>query len=379
MANVIVRLIDKIGEMTLSKAELAYKRAKEISLALSEQEEAAKTLLERKKKKKGEKIREIEERLEKLREAVALPVEEKREEMEEIDALPLEREELKVPFKVRLINIISEPFSGFSARGMFKNIQEDLYRANILMPASRYAALAVGIAFIAGVGSGLLFSILLGKLLGLSWGLLGFVLGFPIFGFVLVFAKIYPKSKVKKRSEAFSRELPFALRHMATQLTAGSGLLETMRSVAASDYGVLSEEFRRAIHEIERGATLEEALERMNLRVDSPGMKKATRQIISTLKTGGNLAKTLKMIAEETATEMRMKLKDFIQTLNTFSLMYMFIVVVAPVLITILIIAMSIATKNMIVPPLMIMILYLLFLFVSFYMAFMIKRFEPKV
>lgn len=379
MANVIVRLIDKIGEMTLSKAELAYKRAKEISLALSEQEEAAKTLLERKKKKKGEKIREIEERLEKLREAVALPVEEKREETEEIDALPLEREELKVPFKVRLINIISEPFSGFSARGMFKNIQEDLYRANILMPASRYAALAVGIAFIAGVGSGLLFSILLGKLLGLSWGLLGFVLGFPIFGFVLVFAKIYPKSKVKKRSEAFSRELPFALRHMATQLTAGSGLLETMRSVAASDYGVLSEEFRRAIHEIERGATLEEALERMNLRVDSPGMKKATRQIISTLKTGGNLAKTLKMIAEETATEMRMKLKDFIQTLNTFSLMYMFIVVVAPVLITILIIAMSIATKNMIVPPLMMMILYLLFLFVSFYMAFMIKRFEPKV
>lgn len=379
MANVIVRLIDKIGEMTLSKAELAYKRAKEISLALSEQEEAAKTLLERKKKKKGEKIREIEERLEKLREAVALPVEEKREEMEEIDALPLEREELKVPFKVRLINIISEPFSGFSARGMFKNIQEDLYRANILMPASRYAALAVGIAFIAGVGSGLLFSILLGKLLGISWGLLGFVLGFPIFGFVLVFAKIYPKSKVKKRSEAFSRELPFALRHMATQLTAGSGLLETMRSVAASDYGVLSEEFRRAIHEIERGATLEEALERMNLRVDSPGMKKATRQIISTLKTGGNLAKTLKMIAEETATEMRMKLKDFIQTLNTFSLMYMFIVVVAPVLITILIIAMSIATKNMIVPPLMMMILYLLFLFVSFYMAFMIKRFEPKV
>ncbi|RLG58307.1 MAG: type II secretion system F family protein [Candidatus Hydrothermarchaeota archaeon] len=379
MANVIVRLIDKIGEMTLSKAELAYKRAKEISLALNEQEEAAKTLLERKKKKKGEKIREIEERLEKLREAVALPVEEKREEMEEIDALPLEREELKVPFKVRLINIISEPFSGFSARGMFKNIQEDLYRANILMPASRYAALAVGIAFIAGVGSGLLFSILLGKLLGLSWGLLGFVLGFPIFGFVLVFAKIYPKSKVKKRSEAFSRELPFALRHMATQLTAGSGLLETMRSVAASDYGVLSEEFRRAIHEIERGATLEEALERMNLRVDSPGMKKATRQIISTLKTGGNLAKTLKMIAEETATEMRMKLKDFIQTLNTFSLMYMFIVVVAPVLITILIIAMSIATKNMIVPPLMMMILYLLFLFVSFYMAFMIKRFEPKV
>ncbi len=376
--NIILKVVDKIGELTLSKAELAYKRAKEISLALTEQDKVAKELLKRKKREKRKKIREVEERLGKLKEAVASPIEEK-EKSEDVEALIFEREELKVPFKVRLINMISEPFTGFSARGMFTNIQEDLYKANILMPASRYVALALGLAFVSSIAAGLLFSILIGKMLGLSWGLLGFVLAFPVFSFVLVFAKIYPRSKIKKRSEAFSRELPFALRHMATQLTAGSGLLETMRSVAASDYGVLSEEFRRAIHEIERGATLEEALERMNLRIDSLGLKKATRQIISTLKTGGNLANTLKLIAEETATEMRMKLKDFIQTLNTFSLMYMFLVVVAPVLITTLVIAMSIATKRMIISPPVMMILYALFLFVSVYMAFMIKKFEPKV
>jgi flagellar protein FlaJ len=61
---------------------------------------------------------------------------------------------------------------------------------------------------------------------------------------------------VKKRSVSFSRELPFALRHMATQLASGSGLLETMRSISVSDYGVVSEEFRRAILEIERGSSI---------------------------------------------------------------------------------------------------------------------------
>ncbi len=44
-----------------------------------------------------------------------------------------------------------------------------------------------------------------------------------------------------------------------------------------------------------------------------------------------------------------------------------------------LVIAMSIATKRMIISPPVMMILYALFLFVSVYMAFMIKKFEPKV
>jgi flagellar protein FlaJ len=294
----------------------------------------------------------------------------------------LEREELELPFSARVVNVISDIFSGYSktSSSFFKNIQEDLYKANILMPASKYIAFSFGASIIVALIVGVLMSIMLGSIMhNVSGGLLGLILAFPVFFFVLMFARIYPRSKVKSRSDAFSRELPFALRHMATQLTSGSGLLETMRSVSMSDYGVLSEEFRRAIMEIERGATIEEAYERMNLRVDSPGLKKASRQIISTLRTGGNLANTLKIIAEEVSTEMRMKLKDFIQMLNTFSMMYMFIVVVAPVLITTLLIAMGIAMKGLPMPPQTMWLLYIAFFGISLYMSFMVKRFEPKV
>ncbi|MFQ5815966.1 MAG: type II secretion system F family protein [Candidatus Hydrothermarchaeaceae archaeon] len=378
MANILVRLVDRIGEGTLSSAEQAYRKAAELSLVFKEQDAVATALLERKKQAEEDKRRAMEEKLSMIKEAVSTEIPEPQEVEPEFH---LEREELEVPFLERLANVISDLFSGYAAApsSFFRNIQEDLYKANILMPASKYVALALGVSVISGLVMGVILSLALASTLGVAGGLMGLVLGGLIGIFVFVFSKIYPRSKIKGRSDSFSRELPFALRHMSTQLTSGSGLLETMRSVSRSDYGVLSEEFKRAILEIERGATIEEAYERMNLRIESPGLKKASRQITSTLRTGGNLANTLKIIAEEVSNEMRMKLKDFIQVLNTFTLMYMFIVVVAPVLITTMVIAMGIAMKGLPLPADVMWLLYAAFLGISIYMSVMVKRFEPKV
>ena len=378
MANILIRLIDRVGEGTLTQAERVSRRAAELSVAFKEQDEVAKGLLEKKREEEKEKKAEMEDRLSQVKDAVSFEPEKK----EDDEGPEIVREELEVDFNERLINIISDLFAGVSNKGpgnFFTNIQEDLYKANIMMPAKKYIALSVGVAAISAVFMGILFAIMLTIVMGPLGSIAGLLAGVFIFFIVLVIAKSQPKSKVKARSDAFSKEMPFALRHMSTQLTSGSGLLETMRSIAKSDYGVLSEEFQRAIMEIERGATIEESFERMNLRIESPGLKKSTRQIISTLRTGGNLAATLKIIAEEIAREMRLKLKDYIQILNTFALMYMFAVVIAPVLITTLMVAMGIAMGGLLMPPEMMWIIYFVFFGIGIYMSVMIKRFEPKV
>lgn len=275
----------------------------------------------------------------------------------------------------RIMRLVPERFH---PKGLFKDIAVDLYRANMIMTASEYIAYSTGISVIVAV----LFSLLITLFIATFNPVLapiGLALIIPLFFMTLLLMKIQPKSKVKSRSDSFSRELPFALRHMATQLSSGSGLLETMRSISRSDYGVLSEEFKRGILEIDRGASIEEAYERMNLRIESEGLKKASRQIISTLRTGGNLANTLKLIAEEISNEMRMKLKDFIQILNTFALMFMFLVIVAPVLMTTLVIAIGIAMKSLPIAPPLMWVLYSAFFGGSLYLSFMVKRFEPKV
>lgn len=375
MTNFLVRLVDRIGEITVTGTEKAVKKAQESALIFKEHDESAKRLIKKEKDLAKEKRRELEEQLFELEDTIDLEVESNTEK------LIMEREELEVPFQTRFVNFVSELFSSYSKTpiSLFSDVQDDLYRANIMMPASKYIAFIIGLSIILGATSGILAALVIGTYLGALGGVLGFSMGFILGAFVFFYGRIYPKSKIKGRSDSFSRELPYALRHLATQLTSGAGLLDTMKSVSLSNYGVLSEEFRKAILEVERGATIEEAFERMNLRIESPGLKRATRQIISTIRTGGNLADTLKIIAEEVATEMRMKLKDFIQVLNTFSLMYMFIVVIGPVLVTTLVIAMGIASKKLPVPAPTMWLVYITFFGISIYMSFMVKRFEPKM
>lgn len=190
---------------------------------------------------------------------------------------------------------------------------------------------------------------------------------------------LLPRMKTGGKSTAASREIPFALRQMATELRAGIGLHDSMRSVAMSGYGPLSEEFARALEEIKYGETTEKALVDMSDRIGSEGLTRAINQITRTLSSGGDLAKTLNVIADDTAYEMRMKLKDYAQKLNSFTMIYMFVAILGPVILMIMLIAAT-TVAGPIMPPIILIILYIFFFpAVVAFMAFMIKRLEPKV
>jgi flagellar protein FlaJ len=215
------------------------------------------------------------------------------------------------------------------------------------------------------------------------------VLGFGIeiglgFGILIFFMAILivflPKLQKGKKSSEASRELPYALRQMATELRAGLGLHESMRSVALSGYGALSEEFARTLEEIKYGETTENALMDMSERVGSDGMKRAVHQITRTLSSGGDLSRTLNVIAEDVAYEMRMKLKDYAQKLNSFTMIYMFVAILGPVILMIMLIAASTVSGSAMFPPIVLLILYLfLFPMIVGFLAFMIKRLEPQI
>ncbi len=100
-----------------------------------------------------------------------------------------------------------------------------------------------------------------------------------------------PNIKKGTRSNDASRELPFALRQMATELRAGIGMHDSMRSIALSGYGPLSEEFGRALEEIKYGETTEKALVDMSDRINSEGLRRAVYQITRTLSSGEILQK----------------------------------------------------------------------------------------
>lgn len=204
-----------------------------------------------------------------------------------------------------------------------------------------------------------------------------------VFGILILLMTMFivylPKIQKGGRSSSASKEIPYALRQMATELRAGVGLHDSMRSVAMSGYGPLSEEFARALEEIKYGETTEKALVDMSERVDSEGLTRAIHQITRTLSSGGDLAKTLSVIADDTAYEMRMKIKDYAQKLNSFTMIYMFIAILGPVIFMVMMIAAT-TVMGSLLPPVLLLIMYLfLFPAIVAFMAFMIKRLEPRV
>ncbi len=209
-----------------------------------------------------------------------------------------------------------------------------LYSANMRFSVQQYLAICTAVAVIAFFG-GLLFGLVIAIAANLPLIIIP-IIAIVAFFFALLICLIYPSNMAKKRGDAISVELPFALRHMSTELKAGIGLYKTLQAIATSDYGVLSEEFARTITEIEEGTDTKDALRHFALRTQSKALRNALLHVVRALKTGGNLSEVMNVIAEDVAFELRMKMRDFGEKMNFFGVIFIMLVIVMPVFISII-------------------------------------------
>ena len=257
-----------------------------------------------------------------------------------------------------------------------------LYSANMQYSAQQYIAISVAAAVLAGiVGLGL------GATIWLLTKLTPIIIIIPpivFFIFVLILMLLVPKSAAQRRGDALSAELPFALRHMATELKAGIGLYRTLQAVATSDYGILSQEFSRTISEIEEGTDTKDALRHFALRTQSKNMRSALLHIIRAIKTGGNLSDTMGKIAEDVSFELRMKVRDFAEKMNFFGVIFIFGAIVAPVFIAVLgsIVnaPLGLSLGSLPLTPVNILIIYLVAMPLALvFLIVYLKMIQPKV
>lgn len=213
-----------------------------------------------------------------------------------------------------------------------------LYSANMPYSNKQYTALTVAGAAIAFLIA-LLFSTAILTIINveiatriLAIAIIS-ILAFVITALVIL---MIPRQKAITRGGEVSIELPFALRHMATELRAGIGLYRTIQAVASSDYGVLSEEFARVITEVEEGTDTKDALKHLALRTQSKALRNAIIHIGRALKTGGNLSESMSDIAEDVSFEMRMAVREFGERMNFFGVVFIFGAIVMLVMMTIL-------------------------------------------
>lgn len=189
----------------------------------------------------------------------------------------------------------------------------------------------------------------------------------------------YPQIKEKNDYSDLNRELPYALRHMGTELKSGKGLHDTLATIRNAGYGSLSKELTRVLEEIKYGKSTEDSLLEMSHRVKSEGLSRTVHQIIGTLRVGGNLANNLDIIAKDISFEAQIKLKEYSQKLNSFILIYTFIAILAPVIILIMLMASSTVMGDVISGNLLLIIYGLFFPLVVTFMGIFIKKLEPRI
>ncbi len=217
-----------------------------------------------------------------------------------------------------------------------RNIHRELESADIPLGVEAYLVAAALVSLAGGavitLGVALLGVLLEDYAIATASPFLGV---FSVIMFAIIGAS-YPSVRAKERAISIDKELPFALRQLATQIRAGLSFNRAMVSVAQADYGELSVEMRRALRDMESGATTEEALSKVLYRTKSRGLKRALIQIIRSLRTGGRLSEIISSIADDVAFETRMSIRDFTEVLNLVSVVYIMVAVVAPVTLTVL-------------------------------------------
>ena len=202
------------------------------------------------------------------------------------------------------LNRIFQPAADRLGKGDVKKgrppLQEQLQKADLKLRTSEY--FMIQIACVIGLA-------LIGLLrFGISWQL--FALG--VFGYFL--PGFYVKRRMAKRLKAFNDQLGDTLVLLSNALKAGYSFAQAIDTVSKNASPPIAEEFARCVREMNLGGSVEEALNNMIKRIESPDFDLVVTAVAIHRTVGGNLAEILDNIAH-TIRE-RIRIKGEIKTLT---------------------------------------------------------------
>jgi tight adherence protein B len=196
------------------------------------------------------------------------------------------------------------------------NWQRDLDRAGLTLTTKEYLILRTVL--------GMVFAVLL--FIPFSGLPIIALAGFPI-GFVG--GAFWVKRRITARTKKLEAQMVEMLQMLASGLRAGFGLIQALEGSADQLPAPLSMELQRTLRDISVGASVEEALNALNVRVGSPDFDIVVTAILIQRAVGGNLAEILDSVAH-TMRE-RERIRGEIQTLTSQQRMTGFVIGGIPV------------------------------------------------
>lgn len=164
----------------------------------------------------------------------------------------------------------------------------------------------------------------------------------PILFIVLFFYMLkLPDLIISKKTKEINKEIVFAVRFLIIELESGVSLYNAMINVS-KNYDVIGKYFREIINKIDLGTSMEDALNEAVEFIPSNDFRKMLWQIINSIRTGSNIAKSLYSVVDQISKDQINDVNRYGKKLNPLAMFYMMIAVILPSLgVTMLIILSS--------------------------------------
>lgn len=198
---------------------------------------------------------------------------------------------------------------------------ETLYKADIQMLPGMYVGTIVVTAILASIGafaaSYIAFTYFF--VTSLSPYLILAVTGAAAAAAVGAFPLIVT-GKLSSKKVKIDGNLPFLLAYMATLSSAGMNPVDTIRAVALKDFGALSLEFRKVVYRFDvLGDDVISAINFTALNSPSPDLHDILIGISNIIVSGGSLKAYCEQQAKQLFDNKKSKLKQFIDSLASYS------------------------------------------------------------
>ncbi len=118
------------------------------------------------------------------------------------------------------------------------------------------------------------------------------------------------KRAARARLIRIAAELPTVLEFMSLSLSAGEGILDSLRRVARVGSGEVSREVHDVVAAVNTGIPLAVALEECARRIDLPGLTRCVEQLTAALERGSPLAEVLRAQAQDARDEAKRSLLE---------------------------------------------------------------------
>ncbi len=139
----------------------------------------------------------------------------------------------------------------------------------------------------------------------------------------------FPDVKILRIEKEIDGEIVYAGRFLIIELESGIPAYESFRHVA-HNYPTIGKYFQSIIEDIDFGTSMDDAINRAIELTPSKNFRRMLWQILNSMNTGADVAKSLNAVVEQIVREQKVELNEYGRKLNPLAMFYMILAVVLP-------------------------------------------------